>query len=158
MQIPASRPLKFAYAMTVLAAVVPIGLASSGWVALATGGGHLGLPFIGPILFLVLGIYRLITVFTNPDSLSSYEVGGFAVVLRKVGVLALYVGAIIGLLNFVSVPLMMATISRRSDSGIAFFVVGTYLAILGSIGTLGIISFELSRILGLEDHVRRATS
>ena len=45
-----------------------------------------------------------------------------------------------------------------SESGIAFFVVGTYLAILGSIGTLGIISFELSRILGLEDHVRRATS
>lgn len=81
-----------------------------------------------------------------------------AVVLRKVGVLALYVGAIIGLLNFASRPLMMAAIARRSESGIAFFVAGTYLAILGSIGTLGIVSFELSRILGLEDHVRRATS
>lgn len=76
MQIPASRPLKFAYAIAVLAAVVPIGLASSGWVGLATGGGRIGLPLIGPILFLVLGIYRLITVFTNPDSLSSYEIGG----------------------------------------------------------------------------------
>ena len=52
----ASRSLKWAYALTVLAAVLPIGLASSGWVALTTGGTPLqAIPFVGPLIFWPLG-------------------------------------------------------------------------------------------------------
>ena len=101
MDLSASKSLKFAYAITILAAVVPIGLASSGWVALAMGGG-MGIPYIGPVIFLILGIYRVVTVVRNPHSLSSYSVKGFANVLRKIGIFALYVGAFVGVASLLS--------------------------------------------------------
>src|SRR3569832_2471224 len=102
MYLTASRSLKIAYAIVVLAAVVPIGLASSGWVALATGRGGAAIPYIGPILFLGLGIYRVVTVYRNPQALHSYPVKGFVNVLRKIGVFALYFGALVGVLFLVS--------------------------------------------------------
>ena len=146
--------LKVAYVIVVLAAVIPIGLASSGWVALATGHGGAAIPYIGPIMFLVLGIYRVVTVFRNPQALYSYPVKGFANVLRKIGVFALYVGALVGIMNLISRPLMAALITHRSENGIEFFVVGVYLAMLSGIGFLGIITFELSRLLSFEEHSR----
>lgn len=157
MYLTASRSLKIAYAIVVLAAVVPIGLASSGWVALATGRGGAAIPYIGPILFLVLGIYRVATVYRNPQALHSYPVKGFVNVLRKIGVFALYFGALVGVLNLVSRPLMAALITHRSENGIELFVVGIYLAMLGGIGFLGLITFELSRLLGFEEHSRAQT-
>ena len=156
MQLTASRSLKFAYAITVLAAVAPIGLASSSWVVIATG--KVGVGLIGTVLLVAFGIYRVATVFKNPYALSSYEVKGFVLVLRRVGIFALYVGAIIGILNWLSLPVMLGLFKPRSESGVEFFAVGLYLALLGRVGLLGIIAFELSRILGVEEHAHNTAS
>ncbi len=154
MELPASRSLKIAYALTILAAVVPIGIAKSGWVALATGSGAMGFLLLGPLLMLLVGVYRLITIFRNPAALSSYAVVGIANLLRKLGIFVIYVGAIVGVIGWVSGPLMAAFMKHRSENGVEFFVVGTYLALLGGIGMIGIFSFEFSRLLGMENHFR----
>ncbi len=52
---------------------------------------------------------------------------------------------------------MAALITHRSENGIELFVVGIYLAMLGGIGFLGLITFELSRLLGFEEHSRAQT-
>lgn len=155
MYFPASTSLKTAYVIAVLAAVVPFGLASSGWVGLAIGGrAGAGVPFVGPLLLLILGIYRIFSVIRVPGTLDSYQVSGFALVLRKIGAFALYLGVLVAVLNLISRPLMAAFISHRSESGVEFFVVGTYLALLGGFGSLGILMFEFSRILGFERQTR----
>ncbi|MES2038363.1 MAG: hypothetical protein V4495_11025 [Pseudomonadota bacterium] len=153
MQLVASRKLKIAYAIALLAAIVPMGLTSSGWVALAMGGG-VGIPYVGPIVLLLLGAYRVITVIVNPQALISFPVKGVARVLRMIGVFALYIGATLGILNLLSRPLMTLFLTQRTESGAEFFVAGMILVALGGIGVLGLLSFELSRLLGLEEQAR----
>ncbi len=153
MKQAASTSLKWVYSIVVLTTVVPVGLASSGWVAMATGGGALAsLPLIGPILFLLLGLYRTYLVARVPGTLASYPSAGFAGILRRLGVLALYIGAVIAVLNLAAGPLMRLLMTTRTESGAEFFVVGVYLSILGGIGVLGLLVFELSRIVGFEGH------
>lgn len=161
MNLSASKPLKLAYSITILTAIIPIGLASSSWVALTTGG-RFGAPFIiGPVIFLIFGIYRIVTIYKNPYALRSFPLKGFANVLRKLGIFALYVGALISLVNVLSIPLVLML---GAKSGTQFLVVGMYLAgvflaYLTNIGTIGLVSFELSRILGFEERARiRAAS
>ncbi|MFZ6642893.1 hypothetical protein ACO0LL_24455 [Undibacterium sp. TC4M20W] len=153
MQLVASRKLKIAYAIALLAAVLPMGLASSGWVALAMGGG-VGIPYVGPIVMLLLGAYRVITVIANPQALISFPVKGVARVLRMTGVFALYIGAAVGMLNLLSRPLMALFLTQKTESGVEFFVAGMILVALGGIGVLGLLCFELSRLLGFEEHAR----
>ena len=149
----ASNSLKWVYSIVVLSTVVPLGLASSGWVAMARGGGvFAGLPYLGPLLFLLLGLYRTYLVARVPGTLASYPATGFASVLRKLGLIALYFGAAVSLLNLAAGPLMKLLMTTRTESGAEFFVVGLYLSILGGIGVLGLLLFELSRIVGFESH------
>jgi len=46
------------------------------------------------------------------------------------------------------------------ESGVEFFVVGVYIALLAGVGPLGILLFEISRLFGFErrvsQHVKRA--
>ena len=83
----ASTSLKWIYSIVVLSTVVPLGLASSGWVAMAKGGGAFaGLPYLGPLIFLLLGLYRIYLVARVPGTLAS--VAGAALI----GVCALFYG------------------------------------------------------------------
>ena len=151
MNLSASARLKWAYALTVLAAVLPIGLASSGWVALTTGGSSFSaIPIVGPLVFVALGLYRVYLVARVPGTLDSVQVTGPARFLRAAGVCGLYVGAVIAVLNLFSRPLMQLLITNRSESGVEFYVVGVYLALLGGIGVLAIVLFEFSRLLAFE--------
>lgn len=151
MKQAASISLKWVYSLVVLSAVLPSGLAASGWVALATGGGVAGgIPFIGPLLFLALGVHRIYSVVKVPGTLSSFRVEGFPLVLRRLGVFALYLGALAAILGWLAGPLMKLLMTQRTESGAEFFVVGMYLSIIGGIGVLGLILFELSRLIGFE--------
>jgi hypothetical protein len=154
MKQAAPTSLKWVYSIVVLSAVVPVGVASSSWVAMARGGGGAlaGLPYLGPLLLLLLGLYRTYLVARVPGTLASYPAAGFAGVLRRFGVFALYFGAAVGLLNLSAGPLMKLLMTPRTESGAEFFVVGVYLSFLGGVGVLGLVLFELSRIVGFEKH------
>jgi hypothetical protein len=153
MKQAASASLKWVYAIVLLSSIVPFGLASSGWVTMATGGraSMAILPFAGPLILLLVGLYRTYLVAQIPSTLASYPVTGFAGFLRRVGIFAMYVGAVVAILNLVSRPLMKLLITSRTESGAEFFVVGVYLSILGGIGIIGLLIFELSRIVGFEN-------
>ena len=154
----ASSSLKWSYALVILSSVLPIGLASSGWVALATGGGTSiarGIPLIGPLIMLALGLYRVFLVVKLPRTLDSPEVAGVGKGLRKVGIFLLFLGAIFGALNLISRPLMLLIPSSYFNGAPVFFVLGLYLSILGGLGLLGLTLFEFSRILGFEQHARQ---
>ncbi len=150
--------LKWAYALVVLSAVLPIGLASSGWVALATGGTSLGVPFLGPIVLLVIGLYRVFLVAKIPGTLDAPEIAGLGSALRKIGIFLLIFGAVIGVLNLISRPLLLAVPSRYTSGAPVFFVVGMYLSMLGGLGLLGLTMFEFSRLLGFEQYARKQNS
>lgn len=158
MYLHAPSHLKWAYGLVVLSAVLPIGLASSGWVALATGGTPFGVPFLGPVVLLFMGLYRVFLVAKIPGTLDAPETVGLGKALRKVGIFLLVFGAVIGALNLISRPLMLAVPSRYTSGAPVFFVVGMYLSMLGGLGLLGLTMFELSRLLGFEQHARKQKS
>ena len=159
MNRPASFSLKIFYCLTVLSIIVPFGLASSGWVRVSTGGSLLGLiPFVGPLLFLALGLYRVFLVARLPGTLDSPPVAGVAAVLRAIGVFCVYAGALAGILNWLSRPLMRMLVTKPSETGVEFYVVGAYLALAGGVGVLGVLLFEFSRLLAYERHARDTRS
>jgi hypothetical protein len=143
--------LKWIYSLVVLSVAFPVGQATSGWVALAQGGPSLsGVPFIAQLLLLVLGIYRIYLVTEVPGTLSLPPVTGIPLLLRRVGVFALYVGAVVAVLKWFAGSLMKTLMTQHTESGIEFFVVGLFLSLLSGIGTLGLVFFELSRLIGFE--------
>ena len=151
----ASRPLRWAYALTVLAAVLPVGLASSGWVTLTTGRTPLqAIPLVGPLIFLALGVYRVYRVARVPGTLDSWQTVGVARLCRMVGVFGLYAGAIVGVLNVFSGPLLRLLVGHHREGGIALYAAGVYFALLGVIGLLAVVLFEFSRLQAFEQHTR----
>ncbi|MCL2524858.1 MAG: hypothetical protein FWF20_08585 [Betaproteobacteria bacterium] len=149
-----SLATRIAYCLTVLGAILPIGLATSGWVMMATGGSFAKtIPFAGPILILVIGLYRIFVVIRTPSVLSSPHVSGFLVFLRNAGIVLLYIGAVGAVLSWISGPLMLALMRSRSESGVAFFMAGVFFFYLGSVGTFGLLLFELARLRSFERQV-----
>src|SRR5687767_12292632 len=113
MTLRASLPLKIVYVVVVMATVVPIGLASSSWVGLATGRSARSLIWL--LVLLALGIYRIVLVVRHRDTLDSPTVQGVALLLRWVGMFCLFVGAVGSVVNLVARPLMHSMMSSRSD-------------------------------------------
>lgn len=154
-----SSTLKFAYCLVLLAAVLPFGLARSGWVGMATGGAGFGvIPLIGPLFFLVFGLYRVYLVARVPGVLNSPQATGLPAFLQKIGKFCLYVGAVVSVLSWVAGPLMRAVIKTRTESGAEFFVVGLYLSLAAGIGMLGLFAFEFSRLLTFERNARQSNA
>lgn len=155
MDLKARTSLKVAYCLVLFGAVVPFGLAKSGWVMLATGG--LGsVAAIAPLVFLALGLYRIFLVARVPGVLDSQATAGVATFLRVLGQFMLHVGALIAVLGWVARPLMHAFMQRQTESGAEYFVVGMYLAMAGGVGVLGLIFFEFSRLRAFERSARQA--
>lgn len=143
--------LRAVYCAAVLFAIIPFGLASSGWVQLSLGGGLLGMASgATPLVFLLLGLYRVFLVVRVPGTLNCPMPRGFARVLRVIGVCGLCLETLVGLLGWIGRPLVRMYFMHPSDNGIEFYIVGMFLSIAGSIGVLGIFLFEFSRILSFE--------
>src|SRR3954451_15224098 len=152
MKAAAPISLKVAYCLVLLFAVFPLGLAGSSWVALAHGGMAGVLPLVGILPMLVLALYRVYSVARVSSTLSSYPAAGFARALRALGVLAIYLGALVSIASMVAGPLMRVLMTSHTESGAEYFVVGMYLSMLGGVGTLGLICYELSRLTAFERH------
>ena len=142
---------RVAYCVTLLGAILPIGLAKSGWVSLAAGHGFAGgIPYLGPIALLIVGLYRIYVVARVPSTLNSEPVAGFIAFLRTAGIILLYVGAIAAVLGWIAGPLMHSLMRSRAEGGAAFFALGVIFALLGRVGVIGLILYELSRLRGFE--------
>ena len=147
----ASIGFRICYCIAVLGAIVPMGLASSGWVRASTGGSFAGLlPLVGMVPYVALGLYRVFLVARVPGTLDSPPASGVAAVLRSVGVLCVYAGAVVAVLNWASRPLMRMLVTKPSETGVEFFVAGLYLALASGVGVLGLLLFEFSRLRGFE--------
>jgi hypothetical protein len=141
--------IRWAYAIVVLNAVLPLGLASSGWVGMAMGGfGSAVVPFIGPIVFVALGLHRIYLVVRFPGTLAAPADRGDR--LWKIGVFLLFVGAVISVLNLVSLPVALTLGKRAYGDAPMFFIVGLYLRALGGLGVLGLVLFEFARLRSFE--------
>jgi hypothetical protein len=153
MKAAAPISLKLAYCLVLLFAVLPLGLAGSSWVALARG--RIGAPLllIGILPMLVLGLYRIYLVARVPGTLSSYPPAGFARPLRALGVFAIYLGALVSVATPLAGPLMRDLMKSHTESLAEYFVVEVYLSMLGGVGTLGLLCYELSRLVAFERHV-----
>jgi hypothetical protein len=158
MYIRAPSYLKWSYVMVVLSAILPIGLANSGWVSLATGGPSLGGRLFWSIAIIAIGLYRVFLVLKLPGTLDAPEMKGFCKVVRKIGVFLLVLGAFIGGVNIISIPVLLAVEFRHTSDAPVFFIVGVLLSKFIGLGLLGLTMFELSRLLGFEQHARQQYS
>ena len=147
----ASLLTRIFYCVVLLGAILPVGIAKFGWVALATGSSLAGsFPYIGPILFLIIGFYRIYVVALTPSTLNAIPISGFISFLRAAGIFLLYVGAVATILGWLAGPLMQLFMKSRTESGAEFFFVGVIAALVGRVGVFGLILFELSRLRGFE--------
>lgn len=155
MELRAPFLLRVAYVVVLLGIMLPIGLASMSWVRLATGGHFRSV--LGIVLVLVVGGWRIYNVLRHPATLDCPRLDGFPRLLRWIGMACLYVGALFGALNLASRPIMSTLVTRPSETGVEFYAVGMYLAMLAGLGLKGLMAFEASRLLAFEQRERQAT-
>ncbi len=150
MNVQTSSFIKFAYCFVVLGLILP-GLGRSGWVGLASGSSALMMLGLGgPLVAMILGCYRIYLVARKPGTLDGPAPSGFAAVLRTLGVVGLYIGAFMTVLSLCVGPIMRMLMTASSDSGAEYFAAYLLVAMVGSVGTLGLLFFELSRLLAFE--------
>ena len=155
MPIYASLPLRWIYCLAIVSAVFPVGV--SGWVTMTMGPSVLAsVPLVSPVLLLALGIFRIYQVVTDRDRLDSVEISGLIRLLRIVGLVAMFIGVLYLVLQLGYRPLVSALVDRRSESGVEFYLAGIYVALLSGTGSLGVVLFEASRILGFEAQAKKA--
>jgi hypothetical protein len=148
---PASVPLRVFYCLAIVSVVVPWPM--SGWVALTLGtAGTPSFMFFVPLLLLVVGIWRIYQVAAVPHTLDSYVEGGALKALRIAGLIGMGCGVLMMLFRFAPGLLVGAMGGARSDTGVEFYLVGIVLALVGGVGSLGIVLFEGSRLMGFERH------
>jgi hypothetical protein len=146
----ASVQLRVFYCLAVLGAVLPFGMSS--WTAMTVGANPMPVvPYFGPLVLLVVGIWRIFQVGRVSATLDSYVYGGALRALRVIGLIAMGVGVLYLIVRLAVVPLLGLLVPRQSGSaGVGFYVLGVYLWILGGVGPLGILLFETSRLFGFE--------
>lgn len=157
MPIYASNPLKFSYVLVLLMTTLPWGigqLSRAEW-----SDTRLLVALIVPVGLLALGLYRVFTVLNNPYALCSYKVRGGPLLLRRVGVVALHAGALIGVIDLLIAPFVLPLfIQNKSGIGIEYFVskmaLWAFQLLATFIGALGMVCFEWSRLIGLEQYAR----
>jgi hypothetical protein len=145
-------PLRIVYVIVLLSILLPIGLSGSGWVSLSLGrGGWRSLwQYAFVALFVVLAIWRIWVVLADRSTLDSPAVAGLLRAIRITGVTLLSLGTLVFALDVLGRPIIRALVSRPSESGVEFYVVGLFLAFLKGIGPLGVIVFEFSRLRSFE--------
>lgn len=147
----ASLSLRILYCVAVLSAVVPYGM--SGWVA-ATLGQYRpsGIFQVVPLAVTALGLWRIYFVVRYHETLGAYVFDGAIGFTRFLGVIGMVVAALYLIVQLGYRPLMLSMEGGADASvqGIGGYVVGVYLAMFGSVASLGLWIFEASRMLGFE--------
>lgn len=140
---------RLVYSLALLA-FLPSALAgSSGWIALALGGGmaaNIGLTAL--LTLAALAFFRAYQVLRYPAALDARMPNAFGKFLRYAGWLAMFGGAAGGVGLFAVKPITLMLFKTAGDAGIGYFVVGLALVVLANLGWLGCLVFELSRVCG----------
>ena len=148
---PASFLLKLLYCLTVLGTALLIGFSGSGWVLVGARASPATLILaLGPLLFLAMALHRIYCVARVPGTLDAPPMAGMAAALRPIGVAFIYLGALAVLLSFASKPLMQMLMKGQGSPGIAFALIGVWLAVAAGLGVFGLLVFEYSRLLAFE--------
>jgi hypothetical protein len=146
-----SSVFRVAYCLTLIALLLPFGLAGSSWVRMATGSNfYQALPILGPLLPLVFALYRIYLVIRHADTLDAPSITG---VLRWVQVVCswlIFLGGFLAIASVAAGPVMRLLITNRTESGAEFFVVGLLIAYVGSLNMFGLLGYELTRLVGFE--------
>ena len=147
----ASLILRIAYCLVLAAAAVPVGTAESGWIGAVVGGTGLGIvPSFGPMVFIVLALYRIVLVVRHGQTLSAPSAARwFPRALRWCGTALVYVGALAGTVTWLALPLLKWFVPERTESGIEFYT-ELFLYLGAGLGMLGLALFEFSRLLAFE--------
>jgi hypothetical protein len=149
----ASLKLRWLYCLAIVSAIFPLGV--SGWVTMSLGVSTLGtVPFLGPLVLLLIGLVRIYQVATDAERLDAYEVSGLLRLLRVAGIVGMSLGVLYVILQLGYRPLVSKLFIHRSESGVEFYVVGMYIALLSGMGSLGVLLFEASRLFGFETRLK----
>lgn len=145
-------PLKLLYTLAVLSAFPLLAAGTSGWVALATGGG-VGRWLV--ILVLLFGIWRIFCIWRDGLLLDAPVPTKTLLILRRIGICLMVLNVVVGGTTVLQRPLATLLFPHGSDNGIEFFVLSTYAAFVGMFSIKGILVFELSRLMGFEIYRHR---
>jgi hypothetical protein len=155
MKTEANRSLKWLYCLTLVSAVFPTGLfGAAGWVGLATGGGLLSGGIFAVVILLAIFIYRIVLVVRNPHMLDAYVTGTRIKLLRNLAIFLMVAGLIGSFAIFFIKQLALGVFGKPGDSGVAFFVMGMLIYLISSVGLLGLLMFEASRLFGFEAQLK----
>jgi hypothetical protein len=148
----AGRTVRLLYCLAIVTALY--GSAVSLWNVTTHSGLRYSLPFLGALWIIAIGLGRLFMVASSSTSLDAPKYDGLIRVVRILGIVGLVVGAITVALNLAVRPLLHMIISRPSDNGVEYFVVGMFLQLAKMIAPPGILFFEFSRLLAFERSLR----
>ena len=151
--LTASTATRVIYALALLTLAVP-GVNST-WVGLTLASGWLGLLAL-PVALLCLG--RAVQVLARPRSLDAPAPVGIVRHLRALGLCLFAAGAASVVLVLFMRPLARTIWPGSSGNGIELYVVGIFVALVASLGPIGLLMFEFSRLRGFEQALRRPTS
>jgi hypothetical protein len=158
MVLRCSPVTRVAYVMCLLGPFIPYGLSKSGWVGLTLGQGQGGWLQVVTMLSLFFIVIRSWQVLSSAGRLDAFRASQIVFVLRVLGLLVMYAGALTVLVSIFGRWLVPLIFKGQSEDGIEFYVVGVYLALAMSAGSSGVMLFEFSRMLGFERHMRDADS
>ena len=144
----ASLFLKLCYCVNLLALLLSVALASLGPSAPLDDVARLAslLTCLGTLALLLLGVYRVGVVVLTPGTLDAWPVPGPVSALRHAGIAGMAGGALLGLSNGLRAWTM--------HPGDAAWNAAPLLALAGGIGLLGLVMFELSRLMSFEQRAR----
>ena len=124
-------------------------LGSSGWIGLTLGRPGVGL--VQQFVFLLIAAavsFRIYQVLRYRGALDSFVSNRFVATLRALCIAVMLVGGLLGLAIFFIRPLVMLIFETPGDSGVAFYVVGIFLALFAPLGWQGCVAFEATRWIG----------
>jgi len=124
-------------------------LGSSGWVGLTLGRTGRGLAGLFVLLLIATAVaFRIYQVLRYRRSLDAFVSNKFVATLRGLSIAVMLVGGLAGLAIFFIRPLALFIFKTPGDSGVAFYVVGVYLALVAPFGWKGCLAFEVTRWIG----------
>ena len=149
----ASGGLRLLYSIALFSFLPATLLGSSGWVGLtlgrAGGGGDSRFVFL---LIAAAMVFRIYQVLRYRHALDAYVSDKFVGTLRALCIAVMLVGGLAGLAIFFIRPLALFIFKTPGDSGVAFYVVGVYLALIAPVGWKSCLAFEVVRWIGNAQH------
>ena len=145
----ASRATRLLYCLALFSFLPASLLGSSGWVGLTLG--RAGGGFVGQLVFLLIAaavIFRIYQVLRYRHALDAFVSDKFIGTLRALCIAVMLVGGLAGLAIFFIRPLALLIFKTPGDSGVAFYVVGVYLALGAPFGWQSCLAFEAVRWIG----------